>query len=90
MSKFNTCFSTTQYPFRMIYLPTLIQIDIVCRKTGIKCEFQDFLCTNINNYLTIHALHEFLALNMYSSYFSKQICQKYVLRSVTGHLEQPV
>ena len=32
-------FSTTQYPFSYLYLPTQIQMDIVCQKTGFKREF---------------------------------------------------
>ena len=35
--------STTQYPFSILYLPTLIQMDIVYRKTGFKRKFSRFL-----------------------------------------------
>ena len=43
--------STTQYPFRILYLPTQIQMDIVYLKLGLNASFQDFWCTNINNLL---------------------------------------
>ena len=36
---FNTCFSTTQYPFRIPYLSTQIKNDIVYHKTGFKRGF---------------------------------------------------
>ena len=41
-STFNTCFSTTQYPFRILYLSTQSQIDIVYGKPGFKCKFSRY------------------------------------------------
>ena len=43
MRTFNTYFSTTQYPFIILYLPTKIQMNFVYRKTGFKHEFSRFL-----------------------------------------------
>ena len=37
---FNTYFSTTQYPFSILYLHTQIQIDIVYRKPGFYASFK--------------------------------------------------
>ena len=34
--------STTQYPFRFLYLPIQIQMDNVYRKSGFNLSFQDF------------------------------------------------
>ena len=72
-----TPFSTTQYLFSILYLPTQIQMDIVYRKPG----FQDFWCTKMNNHLItntylnrlkiLYTQHEFIALNTYLSSFSK-------------------
>ena len=36
-------FSTTQYPFSILYLPTQIQMDIVYGKNGFKRECSRFL-----------------------------------------------
>ena len=41
-------FLTKKYPFRILYLPTQIQMVIVNSKI-----FKDFLCTNINDLLDL-------------------------------------
>ena len=38
-----TCFSSTQNQFRILYLPTQIQMDIVYQKLCFKHEFSRFL-----------------------------------------------
>ena len=38
----NTHFSTPQYPFSILYLPTQMQMYIVSQKTDFKREFQYF------------------------------------------------
>ena len=51
MRTFNTYFSTTLYPFSILYLPKQIPMDIVNRKLVLNASFQEFLYTNINNHL---------------------------------------
>ena len=41
-------FSTTQYPFRILYLSTQIQIVIVYLKYSFSADLKDFRCTIIN------------------------------------------
>ena len=49
---FNTNFSTTQYPYSILYLPTQIQMDVVYRKAVFKQEFLKFLMyKELNNYI---------------------------------------
>ena len=44
----NTYFSTTQYSFSILYLPTQIQMEILYRKPGFKREFERFLMYKCN------------------------------------------
>ena len=44
------CTSEIQYPFRNLYLPTQIQMNIVYRKPVLNASFQDFLFINKNNH----------------------------------------
>ena len=47
-------FFDTHYPFRILYLPKQIQIIVVHRKTGLKCELKDFLYLYTKNLQTSH------------------------------------
>ena len=40
MRTFNTYFSTTQYPFSILYLPTQMQMDIVYQKPVLNISFK--------------------------------------------------
>ena len=71
----------SQYPFRILYLPTQIQMHILYRKPGFKREFSRF--SDVQIYIIIwlvlylklkipYTQHEFLALNTYLSSFSKK------------------
>ena len=81
--KFNICFSTTQSPFRIFYLPWKNPMDIVYKKACFTHEFSRWIgCIFVNNHLICfekedkylfkarNACREFLALN---AYFSKEI-----------------
>ena len=47
---FNTYFSNKQYPFRILYLSTQIQMVFVYRNYSFKRVLKDYRCTNINNH----------------------------------------
>ena len=74
-----TCFSTTQYPFRILYLPTHTNLKVYwyVLKTGFECCFERFLSTDkkiirflMKKLMYLKATqHKFLALNTYLSFF---------------------
>ena len=51
--KINAYFSNTQFPFRILYLPTQIQMGLCAEKRVSKAGNKHFYCTNMNN----HQIH---------------------------------
>ena len=70
-AKSNTCFLTTQYPFSILYIPYKFKWLLCTKKNSFKIGFWKY--KNINNHPICFEEHEFRALNMYLSSFSKQI-----------------
>ena len=60
----------TQYPFSIIYLPTQLEMDIVYRKTGFKCEFSRFLM--YTNKKSSDLFRKKKAFNIYMFFFWKK------------------
>ena len=75
-------FSTTQYPFNILYCQHKYKWILCTEKPVLNASFQYFLCKNITNHLNSmntylkakipYTQHEFLALNTYLSSFSKK------------------